>query len=219
MFGVQEYSVPAAAKVADDDRLTDAVWANADEHPDEVAYRRAVGDEWTPVTFAEFRDEVVAVAKGFVAAGLQPGDRVGIVARTRYEWTLLDYALWAAGCAGLPIYETSSASQYEWCLSDSGARGVIVETDEHRATLEQVTGSLPDLVHVWQIDAGHGGGPAVDALKRGRPGRLRRRPGGPPHRRPRRRPRDADLHLGHHRPPEGLRDHAPQPAVRGPRGR
>ena len=167
MFGVQEYSVPAAAKVADDDRLTDAVWANADEHPDDVAYRRAVGDEWTPVTFAEFRDEVVAVAKGFVAAGLQPGDRVGIVARTRYEWTLLDYALWAAGCAGLPIYETSSASQYEWCLSNSGARGVIVETDEHRATLEQVTGSLPDLAHVWQIDPGHGGGPAIDALRDG----------------------------------------------------
>jgi long-chain acyl-CoA synthetase len=162
VFGVQEYSVPAAAKVADDDRLTDAVWDNAAEHPDEIAYRRAVGDEWTPVTFREFRDEVVAVAKGFLAAGLEPGDRVGIVARTRYEWTLLDYALWAAGCAALPIYETSSASQYEWCLSNSGARGVIVETDEHRAILDEVTGSLPDLVHVWQID---GATPAVDALK------------------------------------------------------
>ena len=162
MFGVQEYSVPAAAKVADDDRLTDAVWANAVEHPDEIAYRRAVGGEWTPVTFREFRDEVVEVAKGFVAAGLAPGDRVGIVARTRYEWTLLDYALWTAGCAGLPIYETSSASQYEWCLSNSGARGVIVETDEHRATLDQVTGSLPDLAHVWQID---GPSAAVESLK------------------------------------------------------
>ena len=154
--------MPATAKVADDDRLTDAVWANAAEHPDAVAYRRLVGDEWQPITFGEFRDEVVAVAKGFVAAGLEPGDRVGIVAATRYEWTLIDYALWTAGCAGLPIYETSSASQYQWCLSDSGARGVVVESDEHRATLDQVRGELPGLEHAWQID---GDRPAVDALK------------------------------------------------------
>ncbi|MFC5062323.1 AMP-dependent synthetase/ligase [Actinomycetospora atypica] len=159
---MQEYSVPATAKVADDDRLTDAVWANASEHPDAVAYRRLVGDEWQPITFGEFRDEVVAVAKGFVAAGLEPGDRVGIVAATRYEWTLIDYALWTAGCAGLPIYETSSASQYQWCLSDSGARGVVVESDEHRATLDQVVGELPGLEHTWQID---GDRPAVDVLK------------------------------------------------------
>ncbi|GAA4830466.1 long-chain fatty acid--CoA ligase [Actinomycetospora corticicola] len=162
MCGVQEYSVPASAKVADDDRLTDAVWANADEHPGDTAYLRLVDDSWQPTTFGAFRDEVVAVAKGFVAAGLEPGDRVGIVAKTRYEWTLLDYALWTAGCAGLPIYETSSASQYEWCLSDSGARGVIIETDEHRATLDKVRENLPELAHVWQID---GSTPAVDALK------------------------------------------------------
>ena len=154
--------MPATAKVADDDRLTDAVWANATEHPDAVAYRRLVGDEWRPITFGEFRDEVVAVAKGFVAAGLEPGDRVGIVAATRYEWTLVDYALWTAGCAGLPIYETSSASQYQWCLSDSGARGVVIESDEHRATLDRVRGELPGLEHVWQID---GDRPAVDVLK------------------------------------------------------
>ncbi|WP_018335723.1 AMP-dependent synthetase/ligase [Actinomycetospora chiangmaiensis] len=159
---MQEYSVPAAAKVADEDRLTDAVWANATEHPGDTAYLRLVDDAWRPTTFGEFRDEVVAVAKGFIAAGLQPGDRVGIVARTRYEWTLLDYALWTAGCAGLPIYETSSASQYEWCLSDSGARGVVIETDEHRRTLEKVQEKLSDLDHVWQID---GPSPAVEALK------------------------------------------------------
>ncbi|MDL5156848.1 AMP-dependent synthetase/ligase [Actinomycetospora termitidis] len=159
---MQEYSVPAVAKVADDDRLTDAVWDNAAAHPGDTAYLRLVDDAWQPTTFGEFRDEVVAVAKGFIAAGLQPGDRVGIVAKTRYEWTLVDYALWTAGCAGLPIYETSSASQYEWCLSDSGARGVVIETDEHRQTLEKVQENLPDLAHVWQID---GGEPAVEALK------------------------------------------------------
>ena len=126
----------AVAKVADDDNLTDAVWSNADRHAADTAYLHLDGDTWSPITFGAFRDQVAAVAKGFLAAGLQPGDRVGLICRTRYEWTLIDYALWTAGCATLPIYETSSAEQVEWCLSDSGARGVVVESDEHRGIVD-----------------------------------------------------------------------------------
>ncbi|MDD7932938.1 AMP-dependent synthetase/ligase [Actinomycetospora straminea] len=165
---MQQYTEPATAKVADDDNLTAAPWGNAEAHGSDVAYRRLVGDDWQDVTFAAFRDEVAAVAKGFLAAGLQPGDRVGLISQTRYEWTLIDYALWAAGAVTLPIYETSSADQVEWCLSDSGARGVVVESDEHRSIVEDLREKLPDLGHVWQIDGsgGTGGaGGAVDALR------------------------------------------------------
>ena len=90
---MQQYTEPATAKVADDDNLTAAPWGNADAHGGDVAYRRLVGDDWQDVTFAAFRDEVAAVAKGFLAAGLQPGDRVGLISQTRYEWTLTDLAL------------------------------------------------------------------------------------------------------------------------------
>ncbi|MFC5140925.1 AMP-dependent synthetase/ligase [Actinomycetospora rhizophila] len=157
---MQQYTEPAVGKVADDDNLTSAPWANAAAHGGDVAYRRLVQDEWQPVTFAEFRDEVAAVAKGFIAAGLQPSDRVGLISKTRYEWTLVDYALWAAGAVTLPIYETSSADQVEWCLSDSGARGVVIESDEHRGIVEGLREKLSELGHVWQIDAG-----AVDELR------------------------------------------------------
>jgi len=158
---VQSYSVPAVATVSEDENLTGPLWVNAASHPTDAAYRRRVDGEWTPVSFAAFRDEVAAVAKGFLAAGLQPGDRVGLIAKTRYEWTLLDYALWTAGCATLPIYETSAAEQVEWCLSDSGARGVIVEGAEHRATVDGLHDRLPELAHVWEID---GAEPAVETL-------------------------------------------------------
>jgi long-chain acyl-CoA synthetase len=161
---MQQYTVEAIAKVAEDDNLTVAPWTNAEQDPRGVAYRRLTGDEWRDVTFAEFRDEVIATAKGLIAAGLQVGDRVGLISRTRYEWTLLDYALWTAGAVTLPIYETSSADQVEWCLSDSGARGVIVESDEHRAIVDRLAEKLPDLQHVWQIEPTSGQG-AVEALR------------------------------------------------------
>jgi long-chain acyl-CoA synthetase len=164
---MQQYTVEAIAKVAEDDNLTVAPWTNAEQDPQGVAYRRlgaGNGNEWSDVTFAEFRDEVIATAKGLIAAGLQAGDRVGLISRTRYEWTLLDYALWTAGAVTLPIYETSSADQVEWCLSDSGARGVIVESDEHRAIVDRLAEKLPDLQHVWQIEPTSGQG-AVEALR------------------------------------------------------
>jgi long-chain acyl-CoA synthetase len=157
---VREFTVPAAYTVPEGANLTDAVWENADAHPNSVAFSRRVDGEWGDVTASTFRDDVVAVAKGLIAAGVQAGDRVGLMSKTRYEWTLADYAIWSAGAITVPIYETSSAEQVEWILGDSGAVAVVVETPAHAATVEQVHPQLPDLANVWQIDGG-----AIDALK------------------------------------------------------
>src|SRR5215204_1762138 len=102
------------------------VFVTAERFGSAIVYRRKQAGGWVDVTAQEFADQVLAVAKGLVAGGVQPGDRVGLLSRTRYEWTLFDFAILAAGCVTVPIYETSSAEQIEWILSDSQARGVIV---------------------------------------------------------------------------------------------
>ncbi|WP_165446865.1 AMP-binding protein, partial [Cellulomonas biazotea] len=128
----------------------------------------SVGGAWRPVTVTEFADEVTAVAQGLVASGIQPGDRVALMSRTRYEWTLLDFAIWAAGAVGVPVYETSSAEQVRWIASDAGVRFAVVETAAHAAAVAQVRDDLPGLTEVLVLDEG-----AVATLvERGR--------GGPP---------------------------------------
>src|SRR5882724_1912733 len=109
--------------------LADLVHTNAAEAPDTVAFSRKQGASWEDVTAAQFRDEVVDVAKGLIGSGIGAGDRVAILAATRYEWTLFDFAIWAAGAVPVPIYATSSTEQVQWILSDSGAVAVIVEND------------------------------------------------------------------------------------------
>ncbi|MER7417776.1 AMP-dependent synthetase/ligase [Micromonospora peucetia] len=160
---MREFSVPPIVTIGDAANLTDPVWDNAEVAPDEVQFVRptGTGGTWADVTCRQFRDEVVAAARGLVAAGVQPGDRVGLMSRTRYEWTLLDYAIWAAGAVTVPIYETSSADQAAWILSDSGAVGCVVESNAHAALVAGVRDRLPDLRHVWQIDLD-----AVDELVR-----------------------------------------------------
>ena len=150
---MREYSVPATVTVPDDANLTDAVFANAETDPRRVVFSRKAAGGWEDITAAQFRDDVLAVAKGLVASGVQPGDRVGLLSRTRYEWTLCDYAIWSAGGVTVPVYETSSSEQVAWNLGDSGAVAVICETDAHAATVEEVRAQLPDLAHSWQIDA------------------------------------------------------------------
>ncbi|WP_156119077.1 AMP-dependent synthetase/ligase [Modestobacter caceresii] len=130
------------------------VATNAAEHPDEVGLRRQQAGQWVDVTYAEFAAEVAGVAKGLIAGGVQAGDRVGLMARTRYEWTVLDYAIWTAGAVVVPMYETSSADQVAWILSDAGARAVVVENAEHAATVESVRSEAPELGPVWVIDDG-----------------------------------------------------------------
>ncbi|MFJ6074623.1 AMP-dependent synthetase/ligase [Streptomyces sp. NPDC093065] len=114
---------------------------------------------WDEVTAVEFRDEVVDVAKGLIASGISPGDRVAILARTRYEWTVFSYALWTVGAEVVPVYPTSSRDQVEWILRDAGCVGVLVEDEQSVMTVGSVCASLPALRHVWQLDAG-----ALDAL-------------------------------------------------------
>ena len=122
--------------------------------PDGVFAERLVDGAWTSVTVSAFAAEVTAVAKGLVARGIEPGDRVALMSRTRYEWTLLDFAIWCAGAITVPVYETSSPEQVQWILSDSGATAIVVEMDNHLAAVESVRDRLPTLKHIWQIEAG-----------------------------------------------------------------
>jgi long-chain acyl-CoA synthetase len=149
---VREYSTPMQVQIPDRGNLTDDVVSNGVEHPAAVVFSRRAGDGWSDVTAAEFLTEVRSVAKGLVSSGVQPGDRVALLSRTRYEWTLFDYAIWFAGAATVPIYETSSSEQIEWILADSGARAVVAETAEHTGRLKEIRDRLPEVHHVWSIE-------------------------------------------------------------------
>jgi long-chain acyl-CoA synthetase len=151
---VQEFSVPPRVEIGATANLTDLVWDNAAEAPDTVQFSRRTADGWSDVTTARFRDEVTRLAAGLIAAGVEPGDRVALMSRTRYEWTLVDFAIWAAGAVTVPIYETSSAEQVGWILSDSGAVACVVESERHAATVASVQDQVPALREVWQIEAG-----------------------------------------------------------------
>jgi long-chain acyl-CoA synthetase len=155
---MQEISVPAAYAVKPDDNVTDDVFTNEQNWPDSVGLKRKLNGTWTPVTWREFAGQVRAIAAGLIAAGIQPGDRVALMSRTRFEWTLLDYAILTAGGVTVPIYPTSSREQVEWILGDSGAVAVIVETGQHAQMIESVRASLPALTHVWEIDGSRSAG-------------------------------------------------------------
>ncbi len=149
-----EFGIPALIEVPDSTSLADVVFARAAAEPDEVVLRRRSPDgNWQDVTAEMFRTEVSGLAKALVAAGIEPGDRVALMSRTRYEWTLADYAIWSAGAVCVPVYETSSAEQVQWIIGDSGARAVIAETDKHEELIKSVRGQLPALGHLWRIDA------------------------------------------------------------------
>ncbi len=151
---MQEYSTPQAVEVDPSAALTDAVRERAASSPEAVVFTRKVDSRWVPVTAKEFDTEVRALAAGLIASGVGPGDRVGLMSKTRYEWTLCDYAIWTAGAVTVPIYETSSAEQVQWNLSDSGAVGVLLESPSHQATFNEVRGQLSGVTGVWQIDGG-----------------------------------------------------------------
>ena len=150
---MREYSIPALAEVPAAAGLADMVFARAAAAPGAVMLRRRAADgSWPEVTAQQFRDEVSALAKGLIAAGIEPGDRVALMSRTRYEWTLIDYAIWTAGGVTVPVYETSSAEQVEWMLGDSAACGVFAETAQHRETISGLRGRLPGLARLWLVD-------------------------------------------------------------------
>jgi long-chain acyl-CoA synthetase len=156
---MREYSTPAVVGVAPSETLADVVFERAERKPQAVMMRRQAdggGPPWREVTAAQFRDEVTALAKGLISAGIEAGDRVALLSRTRYEWTLADYAIWAAGAVSVPIYETSSAEQVEWILSDSGARALIAETPAHTEAIAEVLGRLPAVERTWLIEGASG---------------------------------------------------------------
>jgi long-chain acyl-CoA synthetase len=152
---MREYSIPALADIPATANLADMVTRRAAEQPRTVALRRKGADgTWEDVTTSQFAGEVRALAKGLIAAGVAAGDRVAIMSHTRYEWTLLGYAVWTAGAIVVPIYETSSAEQTEWILSDSAARVVIAETDAFEKMITGARDRLPALEHLWRVHPG-----------------------------------------------------------------
>ncbi|WP_461028961.1 AMP-dependent synthetase/ligase, partial [Streptomyces sparsus] len=135
--------------------LADLPFDNAAEAPTDVVFSREQDNgDWRDVTSAEFADEVLATARGLLASGLRPGDRLGIMARTCYEWTLLDFAGWAAGLITVPLYPTSSAAQTRWILQDAGVAAVVVEDVVGVRLVSGIRGDLPGLRDLWQLDNG-----------------------------------------------------------------
>jgi len=151
---VQEYTTPFSTTIADAANLTDMVWDNENSHPDAVVFSRREGSEWVDVTAADFATQVRELASGLLAAGVQQGDRIALMSKTRYEWAVCDFAIWTAGGVTVPIYETSSAEQVEWIVSDSGAVGIFVESSTHADLVASVRERTPTLRHVWQMEGG-----------------------------------------------------------------
>src|SRR5271166_2149145 len=151
---VRELSLPALAEIPATANLASSVFRRAAEQPQAVMLRRPDPEGWQDVTASQFKAEVVAMAKGLVAAGIGVGDRVALMSHTRYEWTLIDYAIWTVGAVTVPVYETSSAEQAEWTLIDSGAQACFVETAGYEDTIASFRDRLPALSQVWRIEEG-----------------------------------------------------------------
>ncbi|MFJ8040997.1 AMP-dependent synthetase/ligase [Kitasatospora sp. NPDC096147] len=149
-----EFSNPARYQVPGGGNLSDLIHQNAERHPGVAVVSRKLDGQWTDLTATQFLAEVHAAAKGLIATGIAPGDRVGVMSRTRYEWTVLDFAIWCAGAITVPVYETSSEEQVAWILGDSGAVAVVTENAGHAELVAGLRERLPELKHTWQIEEG-----------------------------------------------------------------
>ena len=172
---MEEVHTPAEYAVGESDTCLTALLGSAAARPYGVIFTRPQNFEWVNVTAAEFIAEVYEVAKGFIANGVQQGDRVALLSETRYEWSLLDFAIWAAGAVSVPIYGSSSLSQIEWIIEDSGAVFAVTETREHTELMKNLVlgedgkpllhGSTSQLRRILEINAS-----AIATLKfEGRP--------------------------------------------------
>ncbi|MGG7463074.1 AMP-dependent synthetase/ligase [Plantibacter sp. YIM 135347] len=151
---MDQFDVPAVVAADPNANTTDLLVKRLAATPNAPLFAVPRGQDWQDISTAEFHRQVIALAKGLVAAGIEPGDKIGLMCKTRYEWTLIDFATWFAGAVLVPIYETSSPSQVQWILGDSGATSVILETPDHFAKFDEVHGDLPLVDQVWQIDLG-----------------------------------------------------------------
>ncbi|WP_309103738.1 AMP-dependent synthetase/ligase [Microbacterium sp.] len=149
-----QFEVPAIVPADPDANVSDLLVKRVEATPDLALFSVPDGEGWRDITAADFQTAVIALAKGFAAAGIQPGDKVGFLARTTYEWTLVDFALFYAGAVMVPIYESSSPSQIQWIMEDSGAVALIVESPEHYARVDEIRGDLPLVREVWQLHLG-----------------------------------------------------------------
>lgn len=148
-----EYSVPSRYTPGPHELITDDIYDNARKHPERVAVSRRVGQEWLPVTCLGLADDVEALAAGLVNAGVERGERVALMSRTRYEWMLYDLAILSVGAVTVPIYETSSLEQVEWILRDSGAVAAVVETEEQFRMVQGLYSRLSELRDLWYVEA------------------------------------------------------------------
>ena len=152
---MKEFFVPAVVTPDPTANATDLLVERVRLTPNDALFSLPTADGgWSDVTSAEFLSQVTALAKGFMAAGVQSGDKIGFMCKTRYEWTLVDFATWFAGAVLVPIYETSSPNQIQYILDDSEATHMIVETAEHFARYDEVAGDLSGVTHVWQMHLG-----------------------------------------------------------------
>ncbi len=152
---MKEYDVPAIVAADAQANATDLLVERVKATPDCVLFAVPTDDGgWKDVTAAEFLRQVTALAKGLVAAGIEPGDKIGMMCKTRYEWTLIDFATWFAGAVLVPIYETSAPSQILWELADSGAIAIFTETPDHFARFDEVRADVPHVRTTWKIDLG-----------------------------------------------------------------
>jgi len=160
---VRDISVPVLVDVPRQTNTTDLVIRQADKPSNPALFAVKGGSgAWEDITATEFRRQVEDIAKGLIASGVQPNDRVAIMARTRYEWSLADFAIWFAGAVSVPVYETSSPAQVAWILSDSGAVGAFVESGRHEDVVREAVAleDIASLQHVWQFD-----GNGLDTLR------------------------------------------------------
>lgn len=149
-----EFSAPAIIATPSTGGLADHVIDGARTNPDREILALPSGQGWTAMTSQQFLDRVRAVAKGLMANGIDAGQRIGVMSRTRYEWTIVDYAIWYAGAASVPVYETSSAEQVAWMLGDSGSVAVFLESHKNKAVFESVAVDLPQVTRAWVFDDG-----------------------------------------------------------------
>ncbi|MGV0331397.1 AMP-dependent synthetase/ligase [Corynebacterium macginleyi] len=167
---LQQVHTPADFNIEPGETCLTALMDTAKKRPHGVMFTRPANYEWVNVTGKEFINEVFEVAQGLIALGVEQGDRIALISATRYEWSLLDYAIWAAGAASVPVYPSSSASQVRWIIEDSGAVLVITETREHSELVENLVlqddgepnlkGSSSQLRRVLEINSS-----AIDTLK------------------------------------------------------
>jgi len=152
---VREIHVPAVVPADPQANATDLLLDRLRLTPDLALFALPDGSGgWKDKSVREFYNEVVALAKGFIHAGVAPGDRIGFMCKTRYEWTLVDFAAWFAGAILVPVYETSAPAQIQYTLDNSGATWLIVETAEHFTRFDEVRSELPAIKEVWKVDLG-----------------------------------------------------------------